>query len=79
MDCLDLKTFLASEMHVDSEEEEEEEDEEEKKRKKKKPPPTEAELSRQRKLKVLEAQTDLLLKHQPETLSRDCTYCKCEI
>ena len=71
VDCLDLKTFLASEMHVDSEEEQEEEEEEKKEKKKK--PPTEAELARQRKLKVLEAQTDVLLKHQPETLSRDCT------
>ena len=39
VDCLDLKTFLASEMHVDSEEEQEEEDEEKKEKKKK--PPTE--------------------------------------
>ena len=34
---------------------------------------SEAEISRRRRLNVLKAQTDLLLKHQPETLSRDCT------
>ena len=75
IECLDLKTFLAPEMHVDSEEEAEEEEEREDKVKKRetKKQLSEAEISRRRRLNVLKAQTDLLLKHQPETLSRDCT------
>jgi len=75
IDCLDLKTFLAEEMHVDSEEEKDEDEEEERKRKIKKAetkPLSESELRKRRRLKMLGEQTKILLKNQPETLSRNC-------
>jgi hypothetical protein len=80
VDCLDLKTFLADEMHVDSADDgddDDDDDDNEKKNKQKKKstqkPLSETEMKRRRHMKVLQDQTEILLKHQPETLSRDCT------